>query len=60
MIFIDQNTVYTLPNGNLDSSLFFRDSLSLIKEENVKLVTLIVNSIALTNKIYFSSNTNER
>ena len=57
--FIDQSNGWTLPDGNLDPSLFFRDSLHLIKEGNVKLAKLIFNSIALTNNIRFSSNTGQ-
>ena len=54
---MDQSNVWTLSNGNFDPSLFFRDPLHLIEEGNVKFLKLIVNSIALSNKIYFSSNT---
>ena len=43
----------------IDPSLFFRDSLHLIVEENVKLAKLVVNSIALTNNICFSSKTDK-
>ena len=55
--FIDQSNGWTLPSDNLDSCLFFRDSLHLIEEGNVKLAKLIINSVALTTNIYFSSNT---
>ena len=55
--FIDQSNCWTLPNGDLDPSLFFKDSLHLIEEENVKLSKLIINSIELTNNICFSSKT---
>ena len=48
--FIDQSNCWILSNGDLDSSLFFRDPRHLIEE----------NSIALTNNIYFSSNTGKR
>ena len=58
--FIDQINGWTHPNGDLDPSLFFRDSLHLIEEGNVKLAKLIINSIALTNNICFSSNTGKR
>ena len=51
--FIGQSNGWALPNGDLDSSLFFRDSLHLIEEGNVKLAKLIVNSIALTNNNMF-------
>ena len=44
----------------INPSLFFRDSLHLTEEENVKFAKLIVNSIALTNNICFSSNTGKR
>ena len=58
--YIDQSNGWTLPNGDLDPSLFFRDSLHLLKEGNVKLGKLIINSIALTNNTCFSSNTDKR
>ena len=57
--FIDHSNGWTLPNGNLDPSIFFRDSLHLIEEGNVKLAKLIINPIALTNNICFSSNTDK-
>ena len=58
--FIDQSNGWTLPNDDLDPSLFFRDSLHLNEEGSVRLTKLIINSIALTNSIYFSSNTSKR
>ena len=58
--FIDQSNGWTLPNGDLDPSLFFRDSLHLTEEGNFKLAKLIINSIALTNDICFSSNSGKR
>ena len=58
--FIDQSNGWTLPNGDLDPSLFFRDYLHLIEEGNIKLAKLIINSIAQTNDICFSSNTGKR
>ena len=51
--FIDQSNGWTLPNGDLDPSLFFKDSLHLIEEGNVKLAKLIISSIALTNNMFF-------
>ena len=42
--FIDQSNGWTLPNGSLSLSLFFRDSLHLIEDENVNLVKFIINS----------------
>ena len=42
--FIDQSNGWTLPNGSLSLSLFFRDSLHLIENENVNLVKFIINS----------------
>ena len=39
---------------------FFRDFLHLIKDGNVKLTKLIINSIALTNNIHFLSNTGKK
>ena len=58
--FIDQSNGWTLPNGNLDPSLFFKDFLHLTEERNVKLAKWIINSIALTNNMYFSSNAGKR
>ena len=40
--------------------LFFRDSLHLVEEGNVKLAKLIINYIGLTNNTCFSSNTDKR
>ena len=57
--YIDQSNGWTLPNGDLDPSLFFRDSLHLVKEENVKHAKSIINSVALTNNTCFSSNTDK-
>ena len=59
-MFVDQSNDWTHPNGDLDPSLFFKDSLHLIKEGNVKLAKLIINSIILANNICFSSNTGKR
>ena len=42
--FIDQGNGWTLPNDSLDLSLFFRDSLHLIENENVSLVKFIIIS----------------
>ena len=39
---------------------YFRDSLYLIEEGNVKLAKLIVNSVALANYLYLSTNTGKR
>ena len=58
--FIEQSNGWTLPNGDVDHSLFFRDSVHLIEAGNVKLAKFIINSIALTNNIYFSSNSDKR
>ena len=58
--FTDQNNGWALPNADLGPSLLFRDYLHLIEEGNVKHAKLIINSIALTNNIYFSSNTGKR
>ena len=38
--FRDQSKGWTIPNGDLDLSLVFRDSLHFIKEGNVKLAKL--------------------
>ena len=38
--FRDQSEGWTIPNGDLDLSLVFRDSLHFIKEGNVKLAKL--------------------
>ena len=51
--YIEQSNDWTLSNGNLDPSLFFRVSLHLIEEGNVKLAKLIINSITLTNNTFF-------
>ena len=51
--YIDQGNGWTLPNGNLDPSLLFGDSLHLVEEGNVKLTKLIINSVALTNNMFF-------
>ena len=53
IFFIDQSNGWIVPNADLDRSLFFRDSLRLTEEGNVKLAKLIINSIALTNNIFF-------
>ena len=58
--YVYQSNGWTLPNANLDPSLFLRDYLHLIEQGNVKLAKLIINSIALTNNKCFSSNTDER
>ena len=58
--YIDQSNGWTLPNSDLDPSLFFRDSLRLVEEGNVKLAKLIINYIGLTNNTCFSSNTDKR
>ena len=58
--FIDQSNGWTLANGHLDPSLFFRDSLHLIEKGYAKLAKLTTNSIALTNNIWFSPNTGKR
>ena len=55
--YVYQSNGWTLPNANLDPSLFLRDYLHLIEQGNVKLAKLIINSIALTNNTCFSSNT---
>ena len=51
--YIDQSNGWTLANGDLDLSLFFRDSLHLVEEGNVKLAKLFINSITLTNNMCF-------
>ena len=51
--YVDKSNGWTFPNVDLDTSLFFRDSLHLIEERNVKLAKLIINSIALTNNMFF-------
>ena len=58
--YVYQSNGWTLPNANLDPSLFLRDYLHLIEQGNVKLAKLIINSIALTNNTCFSSNTDKR
>ena len=44
---IYQSNGWTLPNGDLDHSLFFRDFLHLIEEGNVKLTTWINKSTVM-------------
>ena len=51
--YIDQSNGWTLANDDLDPSLLFRDSLNLVEEGNVKLAKLIIDSITLTNNMYF-------
>lgn len=46
---------WTLPSGDLDPSLFFRDSLHFIEEGNVQLTNLIITFMALTKHICFLS-----
>ena len=58
--FIDHSNCWSLQNGNLDPSLSFRDCLHLIEEGNLKLIKLIINSIALTNNAYLSSSTGKK
>ena len=59
--FTDQSNGWTLPNDDLESSLFFLwDSLHLTEEGKVKLAKLIISSVALRNNIYFLSNTGKR
>ena len=57
--FIDQSNGWTLSNGDLGPSLFFRDPLQFIESENIKLPKLIINSKALINNTFVSSNTGE-
>ena len=49
--FIDQSNGWTLPNGSLDLSLFFRDSLHVIENGNIRLVKFII--ILITNNLCF-------
>ena len=59
--FTDQSNGWTLPNDDLEPSLFFLwDSLHLTEEGKVKLAKLIISSVALRNNIYFLSNTGKR
>ena len=46
--------------GQSNGSLFFRDSLHVIEDGNANLSKFIVDSIAPTNNIYFSSITDKR
>ena len=60
VFYLVQSNGWTLPNGVLEPSLFFRDSLHLVEEGSVKLTKLIINSTALTNSTCFSSNADKR
>ena len=54
-VFIVQDHGWTLPNGSLDFSLCYKDSLHLVECRNVKLAKLIVSTlIAKNNQINFS------
>ena len=55
-VFIVQDHEWTLPNGSLDCSLFYKDSLHLVEQGNVKLAKSIVSTLtARSNQINFSS-----
>ena len=54
-VFIVQDHRWTLPNGFLDCSLFYEDSLHLVEQENIKLVKSILSMLtAQNNQINFS------
>ena len=54
--FIVQDHGWTLPNGSLDCFLFYKDSLHLIEQGNVKLAKSIVSMLApQINQINFYS-----
>ena len=54
-VFIVQDHGWTLPNGSLDCSLFYKDSLHLVEQGNVKLAKSIVSTLtAQNNQINFS------
>ena len=44
-VFIVQNHGWTLPNGSLDCFLFYKDSLHLVEQGNVKLAKSIVSTL---------------
>ena len=55
-IFKVQDHEWTLPNGSLDCSLFYKDSLHLVEQGNVKLAKSIVSTLtAQNNQINFPS-----
>ena len=54
-VFIVQDHGWTLPNGSLDCFLFYKDSLHLVEQGNVKLAKSIVSMLtAQNNQINFS------
>ena len=54
-VFIVQDHGWTLPNGSLDCSLFYKDSLHLVEQGNVTLAKSIVPTLtAQNNQINFS------
>ena len=54
-VFIVQDHGWTVPNGSLDCSLFYKDSLHLVEQENVKLA----KSIAATFRTECSAQNNQ-
>ena len=48
-VFIFQYHGWTLPNGSLDCFLFYKDSLHLVEQGNVKLVKSIVSTLTARN-----------
>ena len=54
-VFILQDHGWTLTNGSLDCSLFYKDSLHLVEQGNVKLAKSVVSTLsAQNNQINFS------
>ena len=54
-VFIVQDHGWTLSNGSLDCSLFYKDSLDLVEQGNVELAKSIVSTLtAQNNQINFS------
>ena len=54
-VFIVQDHGWTLPSGCLDCSLFYKDSLYLVEQGNVKLAKSIVSTLTTqNNQINFS------
>ena len=53
--FIVQDHGWTLPNGSLDCSLFYKDFLHLVEQGNVKLAKSVVSTLtAQNNQVNFS------
>ena len=51
-VFIVQDNGWTLPNGSLDCSIFYKDSLHLVEQGNVKLAKSIVSTLTAQNNSF--------